>query len=163
MKQIGWKLFFGALIAAAPLFAQDSQAIVGSCGNSTVNVGSSGNSGGSCSLIVLAGAHQGTTVPSGKLLIIEDISVLCTKSGNDTITLVSIGGDGNGQPSYQKDVPLTLRAIHGNGNQTWRGSVSTRSYLPPNEPIRMKVTLGAAATAMVTCQGSFSGQLVSYP
>lgn len=99
----------------------------------------------------------GSTVPAGKVLVIEDISASCAKSNADLTMTLAFRTGGN----FWKHLPLQLVRTLSNGRQAWIASVAARMYAKAGENVWIAIDTGNNASQLTSCGVRFQGHLVN--
>lgn len=106
---------------------------------------------------IRAGAvNHGTVVPTGKTLVIEDISANCVKSNTEIWNGFYLTGGG-----VYKNIPLQLVGVSPNNRQNWIGSLPTRQYVNAGDSIQLYTRTQERADNPIQCQVRLQGHLVS--
>jgi hypothetical protein len=75
-------------------------AVVGHCSGIEISVGYSGSAINFCTIrSIMPGSPTLNTVPTGKILVLEDISGSCSKSGNDVFSSLRIDAGSRPNPA----------------------------------------------------------------
>lgn len=136
-------------------------AVRGACSGSippNSNVGS-----GSCDL-TLANEQPVQAVPSGKHLVVEDVSAFCETAVGEVIArlMLKVNPPAPGF-TWVKYIPLASQGTTGSVNaRTWRAaSMPARFYAPPNSTLGVALFSGTPVTTISTCSVQFAGHLVN--
>lgn len=129
-------------------------AVRGYCAQIMITSGA--GTSGPCILSPLIGSGSWNTVPAGKILVIEDVNIRCSKHSSDSFAAIRL------QPSlYFRDFNLTLRYTGPDQNQVWGGSFPVRMYGKPDSEVTMSLSMSNNVTGLATCRIDFVGHLVN--
>lgn len=101
-------------------------------------------------------ANLGQAVPTGKILVIEDISAGCFKFNTDIWSSFYLTGTG-----ITKHMPLQLVGMNASNGQNWISSSPARLYLGAGEGLRLYTRLQDHAVRNAQCGVRLQGHLVN--
>ncbi len=101
-------------------------------------------------------ANLGNIVPTGKILVIEDISAGCFKFNTDIWSSFYLIGTG-----ITKHMPLQLVGMNASNGQNWISSLPARLYLGAGEGLRLYTRLQDHAVRNAQCGVRLQGHLVN--
>ena len=98
----------------------------------------------------------GTTIPQGKVLVIEDISALCNKAAADKWAGIWLTATG-----YDKYLALVSQASYPSGTQVLIATTPAKFYGRGGDKVTANINLTGVATMDTTCTVKFAGHLVT--
>lgn len=101
-------------------------------------------------------ANLGTTVPVGKVLVVEDISASCFKFNSDAWSAFHLT-----TPEISKNMPLQLFGTNSAGGQNWISSLPARLYVKAGDVLKSYLRLQDHAKNSTQCTVRLQGQLVN--
>lgn len=100
----------------------------------------------------------GTTVPQGKVLVVEDISAACNNATADRWAGLWLNGS-----SYDKYLPLDVQSTFASGYQFVVATTPAKFFVRGGDKLTANINLVGAASLTNVCNVRLAGHLVSVP
>ena len=142
---------------AQPVREVDRDARTALHGTCFISVAPGFNSNGApCSMTSISGAKLGDSVPSGKILVVEDASATCVKNSGDALGSLFLTTN---TTEIFRVIPLTIQGTEDNFNRL-AGSTTGRAYYRPSQRVFARMNMTSVIAYFASCAVHLTGHLV---